>query len=176
MNDIQRRFLQLVTGPALQSERSSAIPAAITIAQAVLESGWGQSQLFLQANNPFGIKATHLIADNRYKAYEAPTQEYTQDQWHTVQAAFQKFQNLGQAFERHAQLLLTQRYGIDDEVLAITPLRLRCTRIAILLQRNGYATDPVYASKLMEIIQENHLDEAQVLAGWASQHLPETTA
>lgn len=169
MNDTQTRFLQLVTGPALQSERASAIPAAITIAQAILESGWGQSQLFLQANNPFGIKASHTITDP-YQQYTAPTQEYTADQWKTITATFQKFQNLGQAFQRHAQLLLTQGYGLlQTGLLDTEPIQDRCERVAKALQAGRYATDPQYASKLMELVNEFHLYDGSTLAGWSSQ-------
>lgn len=169
MNDTQTRFLQLVTGPALQSERASAIPAAITIAQAILESGWGQSQLFLQANNPFGIKASHTVTDP-YQIYMAPTQEYTQQQWTTVVAQFAKFQNLGQAFQRHAQLLLTQGFGLlRYGLLETEPMQDRCELVAKCLQAGGYATDPTYAQKLMELINEFHLYDGQVLAGWSSQ-------
>lgn len=175
MNDTQRQFLQLVTGPALQSERASQIPAAISIAQAILESGWGKSQLFLRANNPFGIKVSHTLTD-RYQMYTAPTKEFTDDQWRTITANFQKFQNLGQAFERHGQLLRTQRYGLTDEILEILPVGLRCERVAKALQLNGYATDPEYAEKLMTLVREFHLDDAEILAGWASQSSKEQQA
>jgi flagellum-specific peptidoglycan hydrolase FlgJ len=54
-----------VTPAALESQREYAIPACVTIAQAILESatpqfGWGSSTLFRLANNPFGIKYCHF--------------------------------------------------------------------------------------------------------------------
>lgn len=163
MTEEQQKFFQLVTNPAIASEQASQIPAAITIAQAILESGWGRSQLFLQANNPFGIKVSHAITD-RYQMYTAPTKEFTDSEWKTITATFQKFQNLTQAFQRHAQLLLTQRYGLSDDVLDILPIGLRCERVAKALQLHTYATDPEYAEKLMTLVRQYRLDDSQVLA------------
>jgi hypothetical protein len=61
----QLQFLMRVTPAALESQREYAIPACVTIAQAILESatpqlGWGSSTLFRLANNPFGIKYCHF--------------------------------------------------------------------------------------------------------------------
>lgn len=60
----QLQFLLRVAPAALTSERDFEIPASVTLAQAILESatpaGWGSSTLFRLANNPFGIKYSHL--------------------------------------------------------------------------------------------------------------------
>lgn len=60
----QLQFLMRVAPAALESERVYQIPAAVTLAQAILESatsaGWGSSSLFRIANNPFGIKYEHF--------------------------------------------------------------------------------------------------------------------
>jgi len=63
----QLQFLLRVTSAALQSQREYEVPACVTIAQAILESatpkfGWGSSELFRIANNPFGIKYSHFVA------------------------------------------------------------------------------------------------------------------
>jgi flagellum-specific peptidoglycan hydrolase FlgJ len=62
----QLQFLLRVAPAALESERVYQIPAAVTLAQAILESatsaGWGSSSLFRIANNPFGIKYEHYGA------------------------------------------------------------------------------------------------------------------
>jgi flagellum-specific peptidoglycan hydrolase FlgJ len=123
------QFLQLVAGPALESERAHEIPACITIAQAILESGWGRSKLFIQANNPFGIKQAHhagVGASPEACPYTAHTLEYngaTQTseglrqpvseglrQPHEELAEFQRFPALADAFDAHAQLLSLPRY------------------------------------------------------------------
>ncbi len=58
------QFLLRVAPPALEGQRQHAIPACLTIAQAILESatsaGWGSSSLFRLANNPFGITYEHF--------------------------------------------------------------------------------------------------------------------
>jgi flagellum-specific peptidoglycan hydrolase FlgJ len=59
------QFLLRVTPPALASQRQHEVPACVTIAQSILESatamGWGSSTLFRLANNPFGIKYSHIL-------------------------------------------------------------------------------------------------------------------
>jgi flagellum-specific peptidoglycan hydrolase FlgJ len=62
----QLQFLLRIAPAALESERVYQIPAAVTLAQAIIESatsaGWGSSSLFRLANNPFGIKYEHYGA------------------------------------------------------------------------------------------------------------------
>jgi flagellum-specific peptidoglycan hydrolase FlgJ len=71
----QLQFLLRVTPAALQSQREYDIPACVTIAQAILESataaGWGSSVLFRIANNPFGIKYSHLQRVEQVQKVEA---------------------------------------------------------------------------------------------------------
>ena len=54
----QQAFIQQVAPGAIEAQRRYGIPAAVTIAQAIDESAWGQSQLAAQDNNLFGIKGT----------------------------------------------------------------------------------------------------------------------
>ena len=66
----QLQFLMRVTPPALETEHAHEVPACITIAQAILESatpkfGWGSSELFRLANNPFGIKYCHFLSGDQ---------------------------------------------------------------------------------------------------------------
>jgi hypothetical protein len=50
-------FIMRLTPSAVESQRKLGVPASITIAQAALESGWGESGLARAGNNLFGIKA-----------------------------------------------------------------------------------------------------------------------
>jgi flagellum-specific peptidoglycan hydrolase FlgJ len=145
----QLQFLLRVTPAALASEREYGIPACITIAQAILESataaGWGTSRLFVEANNPFGIKYCHfgekaslvpgpLSLVNKgqvtkdkgqpsedYGFFDAATWEIENGQRKEILAQFQRFPNLTEAFRAHSLLLArTPRYAPAMAVLKST--------------------------------------------------------
>lgn len=169
MTDEQKHFLQLVAGPAIDSERKWQIPASITIAQSILESGWGKSQLFLQANNPFGIKApVRSQSPDHYEAYEAPTSEYLNHEWEIVSARFMAFSDLQAAFFRHARLLWEPQFKkVQDQLVGDPATRPQRVAQALRDSHPPYATDPDYPAKLMQLVNEFHLDDPNVLASFA---------
>jgi flagellum-specific peptidoglycan hydrolase FlgJ len=71
----QGDFLRELAPSVLLAARDSAVPPSVTLAQAILESGWGQSSLARDANNLFGVKArsdepsVRLSGGSRYRAY-----------------------------------------------------------------------------------------------------------
>lgn len=85
----QRKFLAIV-GPLAQADmQKSGILASLTIAQAILESGWGTSELATKANALFGIKA-----DARWsgRAYSKDTKEcYDGVTYATITALFRAY-------------------------------------------------------------------------------------
>lgn len=156
----QENFLKLVAGPALDAERRLRIPAAVIVAQAILESGWGKSRLFTEAHNPFGIKDLDLPDD--YGEYLAPTIEYVHGNPSTVLAAFEKFRSLDDAFFHHALLFWrSKRYwpAIKAWLLQANLLVPRDARgFARMIGPCGYATDPNYGEKLVKLIDQFQLD------------------
>ena len=163
MTEEQQKFLRLVAGPALESERRHEIPAAVTIAQAILESNWGRSRLFTQANNPFGIKNTRLPED--YGEYIARTTEYVDGKPQETIAHFERFIDLSTAFFHHGLMFWRLvRYWPAVEV------RANARAFAARLQSCGYSTDPNYAQKLVQVIEEYHLEDPAVVAELAVGH------
>jgi len=71
----QGDFLRALAPSVLLASRDSAVPPSVTLAQAILESGWGRSSLARDANNLFGVKAqshepsVRLTGGSRYRAY-----------------------------------------------------------------------------------------------------------
>ena len=76
----------------------------MTIAQAIDESGWGQSVLASQDHNLFGIKG-----DGPAGADWQPTQEYENGQWVTINAAFRVYNNVTESIDDHARAARDQR-------------------------------------------------------------------
>jgi len=160
LSPAQINFLRRVASPALQSERNLRIPACVTVAQAILESGWGQSRLFTEANNPFGIKNLDLPED--YGEYVARTTEYVNGKPQTTIAHFEKFIDLEDAFFHHSLLFWrAKRYWPAVSVAA------NWRAFAIRVQHCGYATDSHYAQKLVRLIEDYRLFDHAVLTRWA---------
>ncbi|USS84460.1 glucosaminidase domain-containing protein [Fructilactobacillus myrtifloralis] len=144
----ERKFIKQVAQPSVQLYRQDhKVLPSIVIAQAILESNWGKSKLYTEANNPFGIKGTY---NGNYIIYE--TGEYINHKHITEKGQFRKYPNLQAAIEDHNQALYDKFLNRNDN---ITDYREE----AKLLQKNTYATDPNYAKKLTRVIKAHDLEK-----------------
>lgn len=113
------------------------IPASITLAQGVFESGAGLSELATVGNNHFGIKCHGWTGRTMAKDDDA------------VGECFRAYDNARQSFEDHSVFLArNQRYA---RLFALSPTDYRGW--AHGLRECGYATNPAYAQKLIDIIE-----------------------
>ena len=167
-------FLRAVVPAAQAAMKISGVPASVTIAQAILESGWGASSLATTANNYFGIKAEHLGDPGTYE--EFPTAEYQNGQRVMIEAAFEKYPKPTDCFQDHAALLSqASRYAPAMAVKSDPDI------FAQQLQDCGYSTNrpplasapPFYADVLHELMNEFDLTQYDVLS---SPPNPVTTA
>ncbi|MFC6274390.1 glycoside hydrolase family 73 protein [Levilactobacillus tangyuanensis] len=142
----QRKFIKEMAAPAVRVYRQNGqVLPSIVIAQAILESSWGTSELFVQANNPFGVKGSY---EGRTKTF--PTTEYVNGKKIQVNANFRDYPSLTAAILDHDALL--KRSYFKQTVT-------NYQEAAKLLQANGYATDPRYAKKLTNVIATYNLNE-----------------
>lgn len=145
-------FISKVARPAMKLyEKNQQVLPSIVVAQAVLESSWGESALYRNANNPFGIKGSYQGQSIRYN-----TEEVISGKRITVQAAFRKYPSLLAAINDHNRLL-AQQFIKQSNVISYR-------KVAKLLQQNGYATDPNYAKKLIQIIRKYNLSKYDLAA------------
>lgn len=120
------------------------VPACITLAQGMLESGNGNSLLARNANNHFGIKC--------HKDWTGPSVNYDDD---SAQECFRKYNNPFESYNDHSLFLANRpRYGIlfkfpKDDYAAW----------AKGLKDAGYATDVNYPAKLTGLIERYHLNQ-----------------
>ncbi|MFD1315556.1 glucosaminidase domain-containing protein [Namhaeicola litoreus] len=120
------------------------IPASITLAQGVLESGNGRSELTRKANNHFGIKC--------HKGWEGKKVHHDDDEKHEC---FRKYNYPEESFDDHSMFLTTRsRYAGLFELDADD-----YKAWAKGLKNAGYATDRKYPDKLIKIIEEYKLYE-----------------
>src|SRR3954451_16601751 len=133
------KFIDSIRVAAIESQIETGVPASVTIAQATIESGRGQSGLTRQANNYFGIKgqgpAGHIIMKTR---------EVINGRSIMVDAPFRKYHNAAESFADHSRFFLENpRYR--QAMLVADDAK----QFAVEIQRAGYATDPDYAKKLI---------------------------
>ena len=126
---------------------------SVKVAQAALETGWGKSVIG-EAKNMYGIKATGKTTPYwDGSAYNAATKEVYSGNTVTITDGFRAYKSLQDSIKDHSHLLMTlSRY--EPVRAAKTP-----EEQARALQSSGYATDPNYASKLIDIINQNNLKE-----------------
>jgi len=139
-------FVEKAKAAAIGSSRESKFPAGITVAQAALESNWGQSQLSRTANNYFGLKA-----HGKHPAMEFRTQEFVNGvEVHVVQR-FAVYESMEECFAcRDRQIENGTAYSAAREAKADPE------RFAIELAKH-WATDPNYATKIVRIYDECEL-------------------
>lgn len=139
---------------AMEEMLQYGIPASITLAQGILESGAGRGELTKKANNHFGIKC--------HTEWEGESVYHDDDE---KGECFRKYKDPKYSFRDHS-LFLTQRSRYQDL------FRLRKDDYkgwAKGLKKAGYATDPKYPDKLIGIIEKNNLTrfDNQILGGAA---------
>jgi LysM repeat protein len=117
------------------------IPASITIAQGLLESGNGNSRLAIQGNNHFGIKC-----HSDWKGATIHEDDETRNE------CFRKYKNASESFEDHSLFLQKKRYE-SLFTLDITDYK----GWAHGLKKCGYATNPKYPQLLINLIEQYNL-------------------
>jgi len=146
----QQAFLDVTAAAARDAAFQTGVPASVTVAQAILESDWGRSQLAQAANNYFGIKATSSLGNDGL--IWLPTSEYDDSgQIYEIISAFRAYKSLTDSMTDHDRLLLTSRYAPAMRV-ASDP-----KQFAQQLYAAGYSTDPAYADKLVSLMDRYDL-------------------
>lgn len=143
------QFINQWIAPAQQAAHQSGIPFQVIIAQAALESGWGQKQIMTQDGQPsynyFGIKADSAWHG---KTTEITTTEYVNNQQIKTKHRFRVYDNHHQAVADYTRLLTQHpRYKIVSQATT-------AKAAAHALQQANYATDPYYADKLIQLIDQ----------------------
>ena len=139
-------YLKSHSESAIVEMKYYGIPASITLAQALLESNAGRSNLAVKHKNHFGIKCNRLNWGSDCVNYHSDTPD----------DYFKSYDSVWKSYRSHSKFLQKQRYAKLFE-LQITDYK----GWARILQKAGYSTDPDYAKKLIRIIERwdlHHLD------------------
>lgn len=148
----KRSFINRVGTPAVKLYlKNRQVLPSVVIAQAILESQFGTSELTTTANNLFGIKGTY-----HGQSVQFYTREVENGKSIKVLAQFRKYPNLAASIADHNQLV-SEKFIKAKNILSYR----KSTR---LLQANGYATDPHYAAKLNRLIVKYQLSRYDLKA------------
>jgi lysozyme len=147
MNPDNKKFIEDVAKFAVSDYVRSKVLPSITIAQAILESGWGKSGLTKQTNNLFGIKGKFKGKGKVFKTREVYNGKET-----FVNAEFRAYPSFEGSIQDHNDLLMKPRYA---KVIAAKDYKTAAREIRLA----GYATDPKYTELLIRIIEQYKLFE-----------------
>lgn len=142
-NAVYQQYIDLYSDMAIDQMRRYKIPASITMAQAILESGAGRSYLATKANNHFGIK----VSSGWNGGYVTRDDDRKNER-------FRKYKNVEDSYEDHSKFLLKDRY---KRLFDLDPLDYKGW--ARGLKACGYATLPTYANRSIDIIETYELHE-----------------
>jgi flagellum-specific peptidoglycan hydrolase FlgJ len=142
----RQEFLQQASAAAQATSKASGLTAGITVAQAALESAWGNSQLSRKANNYFGIKA-----HGRHAVLEMPTTEVINGDVQKVMARFAAYKDMAECFACRDQLIANGALYAEARTNAGDPEKFVCSLA------KHWATDPHYAEKVLRIYRDNNL-------------------
>lgn len=149
-NTPQELFIKSIAEAAMDSHERTGVPASVTMAQAILESYWGSSRLASEANNYFGIKAQTRQGTAGVVWFQA---------WEVIggrnvvrNEPFRAYTSPADSFVDHGRFLVENpRYS------AAMAARGDARQFAREINRAGYATDPAYAAKLIQLMDRYDL-------------------
>ncbi len=137
-------YIETWSAEAQRQMTEYGIPASITLAQGILESGDGNSALARYANNHFGIKC--------HEGWNGET--YIQDD-DTRDECFRKYSSASESYRDHSEFLKTRsRYA---SLFTLSPTDYKGW--AQGLKKAGYATNPQYANLLIRLIEAHNLHQ-----------------
>ncbi len=136
-NSVYQQYFDKYSVLAVEQMKRYHIPASITLAQGVFESGAGKSRLAVMGNNHFGIKCHGWTGRTLYFTDDSPNE------------CFRAYPSVRDSYEDHSLFLVNgQRYR---NLFSLRPTDYKGW--ARGLKKAGYATNPQYANKLIEIIE-----------------------
>ena len=153
----QERYVKKYAQMAVQEMVRSGVPASITLAQGMLESGNGESKLATQGKNHFGIKCHQGWTGKSMKVDDDARGE-----------CFRVYDSVEESYRDHSDFL---RYR-DRYKFLFDLDRTDYKGWAYGLKKAGYATDPSYAAKLIRYIEDNNLSRFDVLKEVEAEEMP----
>lgn len=148
----QKEFIDFIAPMALRSRDQTGMSAALQVAQAILETGWGQYVPVDKYTGQFSYNLFGMKGSGPAGSIISTTWEVYNGRSYTVDDSFRAYYNVEQNWQDHKDLLLTRSWYAPFRAVMADPVLG-----AWGLKRSGYATDPEYPTKLIRIMRENDL-------------------
>lgn len=145
----KKAFVTAIAPVAQRLQRQYGIFASVSMAQAMVESDFGRSGLADKYYNLFGVKTDK----DDPMGVDLKTSEYIDNKWVEIVDRFKVYNSWGESMEAHAKLLVNGTSWDSDYYQAVRDGKTPQDQ-AQGLQSSGYATDPDYANKLINIMEE----------------------
>jgi len=153
--EVVLRYIDDFKDIAIENMRQHGIPASITLAQGILESGAGLGALSRRANNHFGIKC--------HKEWNGPSVRHDDD---SEQECFRKYEHPSESYRDHSLFLTTRSRYSSLFALPSTDY----VAWAKGLKAAGYATDSKYPDKLISLIERYKLYQFDIASDSATKN------
>lgn len=154
----QTDFLDKIKLGAIEEWKNHKILPSISGAQGALESNWGESELATKGNNLFGIKGEY-----NGQSVTIKTSEYIDGKWIKVDAKFRKYPSWNESVEDHGEFFVSTDWRKNNYAKVVGETNYLVA--AQELSNAGYATDPGYPGKLINIIEQYDLRKWDEEAG-----------
>jgi len=154
-----------------EDQKQSGILACVSLAQFILESGYGHTDLAQVANNCFGMKCT--LSDNTWpgstwdgksKFTKKTAEQDENGKEYFVTADFRKYRSVEDSISDHSAYLLGAMIDYQNRYAGL-PGETDYRKAAQIIKDGGYATDVNYADKLCDIIERWELVKYNVVSG-----------
>nr|WP_202882020.1 glycoside hydrolase family 73 protein [Carnobacterium inhibens] len=149
----EQEFIVQIADYAKVLQDKYGILPSISIAQAILESDWGTSELSIKNNNYYGIKG-----GGTEPTVTMTTKEFVDGEWIEVKADFRKYASWQESMEDHSELFAKGTTWNENQYAKVLTAN-DYKEAAYALQESGYATDPDYPGKLIRLIEQYQLDQ-----------------
>lgn len=164
--NLHERYIDDHKSLAVKEMERTGVPASIKLAQALLESNAGRSELAVKARNHFGIKCGSGWNGDVFKISDDEKDE----QGNPIPSCFRVYKSVENSYRDHSDFLRDpakeNRYGFLFKLD-----RTNYTDWANGLQKAGYATNPEYARALIRLIERHRLDQYDRLAADANSDM-----
>ncbi|HKT02016.1 MAG TPA: sporangiospore maturation cell wall hydrolase GsmA [Rugosimonospora sp.] len=150
---VHAQFIAALAGPARASARTYRVPVSVTLAQAILESGWGASGLSTRDRNYFGIKCLSGVRGPYASGCRTyATRECGGGRCWSTSASFRVYRTLADSVADHGRFLV-----VNGRYATAFAYRNNPNQFAVRLQLSQYATSPTYAQNLQQLMRQYNL-------------------